>query len=212
MTKYEQTEGELVKHLKEQVTFMKSSAASYDKGFEGEAKRLAIAIRILLHDTAKSISLITQLSSNKKDLLFFDSATVYKPENPIPSNCLTLMKMGANGTSFIAPLDNLSPARSKKWIGFERWWERNTICRDEQGNIFNRKKLVLSVADQDGGAHIDPKLDTAYANLSRFSSLGWKSVVNGETRGFNNASVLPSIRQIAYEVLLTLKRHYKELF
>ena len=56
MTKYTLTQEELLDHLKEQVAFMKQSATSYDKGFDDEAKRLAVVIRVLVHDTQNSTS------------------------------------------------------------------------------------------------------------------------------------------------------------
>ena len=57
--KIRQTEEELKSHLKEQIQFLLKSAQSYDEGFTSEAKRLAVVIRVLLHDTKKSKSLLT---------------------------------------------------------------------------------------------------------------------------------------------------------
>jgi len=45
------TKAELLDYLREQITFLRNSIDSYDKGFEGEAKRLATTIRVLVHDT-----------------------------------------------------------------------------------------------------------------------------------------------------------------
>ena len=211
MTKYVQTKDELLGHLKDQIEFMKASANSYDNGSEGEAKRLAVVIRVLVHDTMNSTSLLTLLS--KKDILFYDSAAVYDPRNLLPSNCLTMMKLSPSGAEYVAPLDNLSPSRNKdKKVGFDRWWKRTIIYKDNTNNIFTRKDLVLTVANKEGGTHIDPKLDEAYANLSRFNSLGWKVFMSGVEKDFNNTPVLPSIRQIAHEVLKTLKDEFPELF
>jgi hypothetical protein len=41
----------LIGYLREQVEFLRASAASYDAGFEGEARRLALTVRVLVHDT-----------------------------------------------------------------------------------------------------------------------------------------------------------------
>ena len=211
MTKYVQTREELLDHLKDQINFMIASAMSFDNGFEGEAKRLAVAIRILVHDTSHSDALLTQL--RKMDILFYDSASVFYPENLIPSNCLTMQKLSAAGAQYVSPLDNLSPARDKdKKVSFGRWWDRATIYKDNADNIFTRKDLVLAVANKEGGAHIDPKLDQAYANLSRFNALGWRAFIRGIDQDFKNTPVLPSIRQIAHEVLKTLKAGVLDLF
>ena len=52
--KYQQTPADLKLQLAKQIDFMKRSAESYDKGYEDEAVRLAVCIRVLLHDTKKS--------------------------------------------------------------------------------------------------------------------------------------------------------------
>jgi len=212
MAKYSQTQDELLTHLKEQIAFMKQSASSYDSGFEGEAKRLAVVIRVLIHDTSQSSSLLTLLGV-KRNTSFYDSAAAYNPRNLLTSSCLTVMRISPAGGEYVAPLDNLSPARSKdKRVGFDRWWNRNIVLKDNANNTFTRKDLVLAVANKEGGAHIDPKLDEAYANLSRFNSMAWKFFKSGVERDFKNSPVLPSIRQITHEVLKTLKDEFPDFF
>ena len=216
MSNYCQTKDELLTHLRDQINFMIASAISFDNGFESEAKRLAIAIRILVHDTSRSTALLTQLK--KMNILFYDSASPFDPGNLLTSNCLTMIRASkkegeALVGDYVAPLDDLSPARNKdKKVGFGRWWNRTTMYKDKEGNRFTRRDLVLTVADKEGGAHIDPKLDEAYAKLSRFNSLGWKVYVQGEAKDFRNSPVLPSIRQIAHEVLKTLRDGVVDLY
>jgi hypothetical protein len=53
------------------MSFLRSSSASYDAGRFGEAKRLAVVLRILLHDTARSLSLLHALGI-KTTLKYFD--------------------------------------------------------------------------------------------------------------------------------------------
>ena len=65
MGKYQQTSEELLAHLWDQIKFLVASSKSYDQGFEGEAKRLAVAIRVLMHDTTQSNALLTQLGKIK---------------------------------------------------------------------------------------------------------------------------------------------------
>ncbi|GAG01241.1 unnamed protein product [marine sediment metagenome] len=212
MTKYVQSSDELSGHLKDQIAFMKLSANSYDNGFEDEAKRLAVIIRVLLHDTSNSTSLLTQL--NKKNIRFHDYSLPYNPNNVIPYNGLTMMRLSAaEGASYVAPLNGGPPTRSKtKKLAFNVWWNNMFVIKDKSGNTFSREDLVLNIADTDGGAHIDPKLNADYASLSRFNSLGWKFFRNDIEDDFRNSPVLPSIRQIAHEVLKTLKDEFPELF
>lgn len=71
MSRIPQSLDELQEHFAEQIYFLKASADAFDKGFEGESKRLAVALRVLLHDTPKSKSLLGQLEL--KDHLFYDT-------------------------------------------------------------------------------------------------------------------------------------------
>ena len=91
------------------------------------------------------------------------------------------------------------------WVSFNEWWDA-TVIKDNNGSMFSRRDLVLAHANKDRGAHVDPKLDEPYANLSRFNSMGWILESDGIQRMLENSVVAPSIRQIAYEVLVSLKQ------
>lgn len=210
MKRVSHTKEELLGYLQEQIGFLISSTNSYDSGFEGEAKRLAVVIRVLVHDTSKSTSLLTWLHA--KDIGFYDSGVDYEPEHSISHSGLAIMEFSPSGARYCAPLDDLPPESSKdKKVSFDEWWNKVVYADDEQ-NILTRKHLVLNVANKEGGAHIDPKLDEAYANLSRFNSPAWKFIRNGVPEDFKNSPVLANIRQIAHEVLKILKDEFPDLF
>jgi hypothetical protein len=75
----QQTREDLEQHLQEQVEFLHSSARAFDEGFEGEAKRMAVVVRVLVHDTAHSKSLLSQLGL--LGLAFYDTAKDWDPRN-----------------------------------------------------------------------------------------------------------------------------------
>jgi len=77
---------------------------------------------------------------------------------------------------------------------------------------FCRRDLILNVADTDGGAHVDPDLDEAYTDLSRKNSLGWMFFVGNIEETFIGRPELACMRQIAEEVLITLRKNAQELF
>lgn len=213
MAKYTQTRNDLLDQLKAQVAFMQQSANSYDNGFEDESKRLAVAIRILVHDTSsQSTSLLTLL--DKKDIRFYNSVTPFHPRNIIPYNGLTMMRLSSiEGASYKAPLDGGPPVRSRTdKLSFSQWWEGMFVIKDKNGDTFTRKELVLSTANMDGGAHVDPHLDKAYANLSRFNALGWKVFRKDVEDDFKNNPASASVRQIAHEVIKTLRDGVTDLF
>jgi hypothetical protein len=173
-----QTPQELKAQLAEQLDFLTTSADRFDRGATAEAKRLALAIRILVHDYRQSRSVLGQLG--RKGVKFFDSAGEYDSENIADHWGLVLMAVGGGLPSYVAPLDDL-PTGQGVWTDFDSWWGK-VVFRDSQKREITRGELVLAVANQDGGAHVDPSLREVYAALSRQNSLGWTMVMGAEKR------------------------------
>ena len=209
LTKIPQTEEELRDQLKDQIHFLIESSNAYDSGSASEAKRLAVAIRIVVHDTDSSRSLLALL---KRDIRFYDTALDYDPSNLLVVCGLLMMKMGTSGGEYVAPLGNGSPQRySNGKIPFAQWWDKIALV-DGKGGKLTRKDLVLKVCNKDGGAHVDPKLDEPYHDFSRANSLGWKFQKNGVEQDFGGRPELASIWQIAYEVRKSLQDEFPEYF
>jgi hypothetical protein len=118
-------------------------------------------------------------------------------------------------------LGNHSEDRNQPPQAFSDWWTE-TVMLDATGNAFSRSGLVLSVCNQDGGAHIDEELPPAYAALTRQNSLGitvGEPIEKGaaavafslggaaEGRPLDNSPALANVRQIAWEVQDTFRRH-----
>lgn len=210
MSKVSQNLDDLLQHLKEQILFLQSSALSYDKGFTSEAKRLAVVIRVLLHDTPKSQSLLSQI--NKKGILFFDTASPYDPRNLLSYSGLAIVRIGQEEGIYIPRFS--IPARPglgpPKLLPFNEWWE-SIVVVDMSRNRFSRRDLVLSLCNKDGGAHINPKLDAAYAALTRHASMGLMYQTTS-TSGFVKSIELASVRQIAHEVIMSLNHSFPEYF
>jgi len=70
-SEYIQSQEELQQHLRDTIQALELSSRAFDEGFEGEAKRLAAAIRVLVHDTDSSKSLLGQLG--QKTISFYDT-------------------------------------------------------------------------------------------------------------------------------------------
>jgi hypothetical protein len=202
-----QTQQDLEHQFQEQIQFMELSASSFDKGFDAEAKHLAVSLRVLLHDTNHSHSLLGLL--NRKYIKFYDTSFDYDPNNPLTHGGLVAMTLPASSVApkpkYIALLDDL-PMDTVPQIDFDTWWNK-VVFVDRQRRSLTRKELVRTVADQDGGAHVDPALNQPYADLSRSNSLGWISSFNGILQPMDDPT-RSAIRQIAHEVLKSLKEGY----
>lgn len=188
----------------EQWRFLRRSCDAYDSGDEAEAKRMAATLRLLLHDTRRSRALLTLLSS--KDILFIDTAEDVNPENLLPTFGLVLARLGGGVARYVAPLG--APLPKPIWlIPFQYWWDKSVICVPGDFTI-SRKYLVLAMADQDGGAHVDPELDELYYRLTREHALNAVYSVGGITYPIPHIATA-SVRQIAHEVLATLVKPYR---
>jgi len=204
---------ELNDKLKEQIGFLNSSCSAFDSGSESEAKRIAAIIRVLIHDTNKSISLFSQLGIKKK-LEFLDSSLPIDPQLVDPKKReyvfqglpgLVGIRFASLQAKFVPPL--ILREGAKQLVGFSEWWE-NKIVPGEEEKRYSRKQLILWLANKEGGAHIDEDINAAYRKLDK-SSLGMTFSVGGVNKGFSNSSVDASVRQIGWEVRETIKNYMK---
>jgi hypothetical protein len=199
------TPPQLKAHLECQLGFLERSASAFDAGFEGEAKRIAVVLRVLLHDNPRSgsRSLLTQLGERNRR--FWDTASPESPGNLLSHSALTAMRLSSDGSAgYVAPLDDKPSARR---VTFSEWWTA-TVFRTPEGLSLNRREMILTAANQDGGAHVDPALDETYAKLAHDNALGWEAFGGGTSRGPLGDPIGAALRQVAHEVLKTLRPGY----
>lgn len=204
------------------MDFLRTSAAGFDGGVEAEAKRLAVQIRVLVHDASgnrkgRSVSLLTQIGVRDR-LPWLDTAIV--PDPTWVDFGLGLCRLAGEGKGpdlrffYAPPLGDLGPDRLHPPASFVDWWTQPVLA-DRMGHTFSRANFIDRVANQDGGAHVDAKLDESYEALTRGNSM--RIAAGKGMLGFNIGSnlaedpgppgssiALVSVRQIAYEVLRTV--------
>ena len=171
---YKQSDTDYKRLLNELIESIEISSNAYDSGYFGEAKRLATTLRILLHDTSKSTSLFKQLGIKHK-LKYCATPSPYGPRNILTECQLVKVRIGQE-MAYEPILDEFPSVFKWQRMSFDQWWNEK-IIRDKKGQITTRKELILAVANQDGGAHVDPKLDEKYADLSRRNSLNWVPIL-----------------------------------
>ena len=148
---------EIEAHLESHLRWLSSSARAYDEGFEDEARRLAVSIRAICHETERSHSLLKQLDL-ARSMAFTDTANHIDSANLADTWGLVIMEITAGvGVTFVPPLASLSPSRQHPPASFTAWWNNQVV--KAQHITWSRKTLVLALANQDGGAHVDPSLD-----------------------------------------------------
>jgi hypothetical protein len=104
---YSLTHDDLVEKLRQQVGFLERSARLFDEGNEDEAIRLAQIIRVLLHDTSGSHSLLGQLGV-KETINYLDTSEPIDPANVLSTAGLAEIKVESGPAetigSYVAPL------------------------------------------------------------------------------------------------------------
>lgn len=228
----------LLDGLNELFQDLKDDCKSFDENQERKSKDIAGRIRTLLKDgpNKSTVSLLKQL--NRKDILFKDSAIEYTRSPGFSyftisggfyNNILALSgvymgliyknvngsvtpdNVGNNPPQFsFGPLCNRGSQVPKiKEKSFDEWWEQ-IIYEDQYSNYkLSRKDLILSSAEKDGYSHFDPILNEEYKKFLQADSL--ELVINGEKIKFINNPAKNSIRQIGFEVILTLNENLSDL-
>src|SRR6266478_2544782 len=101
--------------LVQQLKFIENSCTAYDHGEQAEAIRIGTSLRMLLHDTPRSTSLLTHLEAKKTPLLstcsqkteipdstFFDELTAFTMNS---SGIVIRPQLGDSGPSIELPAD-----------------------------------------------------------------------------------------------------------
>jgi len=198
-------EGDKLEHLRKQIKFISKSSREYDSGDIDEARRIAGHIRALVHDTPKSHSILGQLGG--KDIPFCDTAIPREIGAVGSYQGLVGMELSVNPRWGWMPLVFTSKEPIEDWLPFDEWWNA-VILDDEQGIVFTRRDIVLAVCNQDGGAHVDPELDEPYVKLEKLKEFAFKFITGNQEIKPRVGAGLGSVRQIGFEVLMTLEKEY----
>ena len=197
---------EIINELNEQLVLLIHACDSYDSGLQPIGKHIALSLRKLLHHQGQSKALLEQVSLRNKHYL--DTAGDLNPNNLLTDNNLCFKRFGDGTANFIPKCSSGGSPYPDRWLPFSKWWN-NDVIKDKKGRFFNRRELILHVTDTDGGAHVDPELDEQYMDLSRNNSLNTFVSVDGVESPMPSP-ILACIRQVAHELLETLKIKVKD--
>lgn len=193
-----QNDPQLIRHFQEQVYFLHQANLGFDRGVDAEAKAMAVKLRVLFHSTRTSIALVDQLDLHDT-LTLYDTVTPLGADgNPVGHSALTTLLMERK--RFVPRLD-LEYGNSYGFVPRDAWWHRPIII-DGSGYTLTRESLVLAMADQDGGAHVDPEVNEVYQRL-RDEGLGMR-VGTGGNEPLALTPVFAAMRQCSYEALVSL--------
>jgi len=100
-------------------------------------------------------------------------------------------------------------SRGDEWWALPTWWDQLPVLADDgtPSVMYSRKKLVLGMTNKLGGSHVDPKPPLWLRRLTTGEGLAIRTGQNGLVANPLHASV----RQIAYELEVSLLRRFPEL-
>jgi hypothetical protein len=190
--------------LREHIQFVRLSCEAFDKGSESEAIRIATSLRVIFHQTPQSESLIKHLRFEANKML--SSGKGYGDSRDFLSWVIDL-----NSPVPVVTKPTLSNQFLE--VSIREWWDKETAFLYNTKR-YTRKQIVLAAVNQDGGAHVDAKLQRFYEALSAGMegiSITGNLEYGGQEppfeQGINQSSRnahLALIRQFAHEFLASV--------
>jgi hypothetical protein len=149
--------------LGEQMQFLRTSLRAFYEGDFAESVRIATIIRVLVHETGASKALLKQAQPNGLELPILELVSETEADEEEIFSFALGVRMGPT----LAPAVDLGSSHyTLSSVG--RWWNGTAFkFRSELGRqlIYTRKKVVLILANTEGGAHVDPNEDADYVRL-----------------------------------------------
>jgi hypothetical protein len=183
-------------HLRKQLGFLERSCASYDAGHKDEAIRIATTIRVLIHNTKASTSLLKHLNATTINLL---STTPEPSMQTISFVGLGMMRVRSGKMEYFSQLGDGPPVNQS--VPVNNWWDQIVMVLNSQR--ISRRDIVLAAANKDGGAHVDSRLSAEYAALAKGGAVGsfvYQTEGQRVEAPIQNAHLV-SLRQMGYELL-----------
>jgi hypothetical protein len=231
---YRRTNEDFIKILGDQLTFLNLSLSTFSENSnlvkknnkvignplnlnsnsEIESLRIATIVRVLVHDTPQSISLLKSLE--RKSIKFIDTAPL--DDSRLHSMTGMVGVRGSNSNQYLGLVGKIKAGKNfitvplfeqhlPEWykgypkVDFDNWWDKEVIKIKGQGT--SRKNLILKVVNKDGGAHVDPYLPIEYHELKNN-----KVTINikGIDTNFERSIVYASVAQIGWELLNSINK------
>jgi len=210
----------LEEKLEQGVELLTLSCEQFDKGSVAVAVQIATQLRVLVHDTDKSHSLLQQLGI-KNSLQYSDSSIKHRGISFLHIEHMSnqvisisdsiyaglLIKKMSNGdrehfpTLDFAPLLEANLHDTTK-VDFDTWYTGQTMF-ECMGLKMTRKDIIYMLANREGGAHVDLRYSDAYKYFKEPTMLN--ITINGLKACFRQNPVYVSVRQIAWELMESLK-------
>ncbi|HEV2223863.1 MAG TPA: hypothetical protein VGR84_12755 [Candidatus Acidoferrales bacterium] len=160
--------------LREQSDFLRRSAVAFYEGNFAESVRIAGTIRTLVYESGRCKPLLKQARSNGLDLQISEHVSEARQSGEELFNFAAGIRIDP-GIAVYPSVDLESSHYTRCSIG--AWWNRRVFSFRSDGKqmIYTRSKVILTLANMEGGAHVDDRVDPAYAKLLTDQPLTFES-------------------------------------
>ena len=149
--------------LKEQMQFLRNSLRTFYDGEFAESVRIATIIRVLVHETGMCKPLLKQAKPNGLGLPILDHAG----ERPGEKAVFRFAVSARLGNPIAPAVDLGSTHHTLSTVGV--WWNAEVFTFPSRlvapQWVYTRKRVVLILANTEGGAHVDPEENPDYVRL-----------------------------------------------
>ncbi|HCB1649756.1 hypothetical protein H0O82_06965 [Escherichia coli] len=191
------------KKLIEQISFLQSSCEMYDKGHTHEALRIALSLRVIFYSSGSCTSIMKHLGVTDIKLLSTGGIPKESAKDVIQFHGLGMYELTNTGDSRYRPSLGDGPPLNKL-LPLKQWWQECVYVL-EKGKLITRFIIMDAAANNDGGAHVDERLEPLYASLSEDGALGAFESINEHFEVISRTEITNAnhvaLRQMAYEVL-----------
>ena len=200
----------------EVITYLQRLCDDYDNGNTFAVVLIAVLLRTLLKTKGDTKSVLHQLGQDS--ISFVDTRILegsfsfwtfgdnicnhtFIAQNVYGGLLSKIVTNGEKGLNLdYQPL--LGKNTSARMLSFNDWY--TAIVFKDQTFELSREDCINIVADKDGGAHLDKRIPLKYSCFREPTAL--RFIVDGQIAVFNQNPVYVSLRQIAWEVLESLKQ------
>lgn len=192
----DRTQEEIQELYQDAIDALVSSCDRFDRGDTREYRQIAAITRNLCRDTKMSTSLLGQVGL--KERKFITSSPDIYPGNKLSECHLVEIIIRPKVPDKLAAWQAILDSAPMEFVTFDVWWSMPIVVQPN-GDNFSRNHLIGYVADQDGGVHVDPAIDSAFQQMRKeaFNYTDGRSTTEHVDRH--------AVRQIAHELLKSLR-------
>lgn len=155
--------------LQANLHLLKKACQEFDRGDLDEFRNIARAVRLIVTQDVQNGGQSLLELAGRGAVQMLDTGTYAHRRSIVPEFALIAIVLGPQTVGCKAPLDD---APSKRMVGLQDWLTGYPIIDDREGGVFNRLRLIKSVANSGGSTHFPADVRAYFARLQDLAITG----------------------------------------